>query len=101
MKLKPREWNLKSSRNTRKLTKMGEDRPKLYGLMMHYMSVESKDEVAQNPDYATWNAEKDPEKFWQAIIRTHKVDYVCNVDAIKEFTAREDQALDFFHGLDQ
>jgi len=87
--------------------------------------------------------DKDPEKLWQAIIKTHKVDCVSNVDAVKELTARKayqnikqgsfetlaqysarfrdtyksykatgtverpvnvtekDQALDFFHGLDQ
>jgi hypothetical protein len=48
--------------HTKKLTKMEEDRPKLYGLMMRHMSVESKDEVAQEPEYDVWHAEKDPEK---------------------------------------
>jgi hypothetical protein len=48
--------------HTRKLTKMEEDRPKLYGLIMKHMSMESKDEVAQEPDYEVWHAEKDPEK---------------------------------------
>ncbi len=107
---------------TRKLTKMEEDRPKLYGLMMQHMSLESKDEVSQDPDYVTWHTEKDPEKLWQAIIRTHKVDCLSYVDAIKELAARkayqsikqgsfdctrqqeqkkDQQVLDFFHGLDQ
>ena len=127
----------------KKLTKMEEDRPKLYGLMMKHMSVESKDEVAQEPDYDVWHAEKDPEKLWQAIVKTHKVDCVSNVTAVKELTSRKayqnikqgpfeslaqyserfrdtyraykatgtqsrpvdvpenEQALDFFHGLDQ
>jgi hypothetical protein len=122
---------------------MEEDRPKLYGLMMKHMSVESKDEVAQEPEYNVWHAEKDPKKLWQAIVRTHKVDCVSNVTAVKELTARKayqninqrpfeslaqyserfrdtyraykatgtqsrpvdvpenEQALDFFHGLDQ
>jgi hypothetical protein len=127
----------------KKLTKMEEDRPKLYGLMMKHMSVESKDEVTQEPDYDVWHAEKDPEKLWQAIVKTHKVDCVSNVTAVKELTSRKayqnikqgpfeslaqyserfrdtyraykatgtpsrpvdvpenEQALDFFHGLDQ
>jgi hypothetical protein len=122
--------------HTRKLTK-------LYGLIMQHTSVESKDEVAQDKDYKVWHQEKDPEKFGQAIIRTHKVDIVSNVDAVKDLAARkayqnikrgsfemlaqysvrfwdtykaykatateerpvdvaeQDQALDFFHGLDQ
>jgi hypothetical protein len=129
--------------HTRKLTKMEEDRPKLYGLMMKHMSVESKDEVAQDPDYEVWHADKDLEKLWKAIIRTHKVDCISNVTAVKELVARKayqnikqgsfeslaqyserfretypgykatglqsrpvdipehEQALDFFHGLDQ
>jgi hypothetical protein len=32
---------------------------------------------------------KDPEKLWQAIIRTHKVDTVSNVDAVKDLEARK------------
>jgi hypothetical protein len=36
--------------HTRKLTKMEEDRPKLYGLIIQHMSIESKDEVAQDED---------------------------------------------------
>jgi hypothetical protein len=122
---------------------MEEDRPKRYGLIMHYMSVESKDEVAQDEDYKDWHHDKDPEKLWQAIIKMHKVDTTSNVDVVKGLAARkayqsikqgsfetlaqysvrfrdtykaykvtataerpvnvpdEDQALDFFHGLDQ
>ena len=73
----------------RKVSKMEDDRPKLFGLIMQHMSVESKDEVAQDEDYETWMRDKDPEKLWQAIIRTHKVDCVSNVDAVKELTVRK------------
>jgi hypothetical protein len=45
---------------TKRLEKMVEDRPKLYRLIMQHMSVESRDEVAQDPDYVIWHAEKDP-----------------------------------------
>jgi len=75
--------------HTKRLEKMVEDRPKLYGLIMQHMSVESKDEVTQDPDYATWHAEKDPEKLWKAIVKTHKVDCVSNVTAVQELTARK------------
>jgi hypothetical protein len=68
---------------------MVEDRPKLYGLIMQHMSVESRDEVAQDPDYVTWHAEKDPEKLWKAIVKKHKVDCVSNVTAVQELTARK------------
>jgi hypothetical protein len=79
----------KFKEHARKLTKMEEDRPKLYGLIMKHMSVESKDEVAQEPDYDTWHAEKDAEKLWQAIICTHKVDCVSSVTAVKELASRK------------
>jgi hypothetical protein len=37
----------------RKLERMMDERPKLYGLILRHMSAESKDEVAQDPDYET------------------------------------------------
>jgi hypothetical protein len=79
----------KFKEHARKLTKMEEDRPNLYSLIMKHMSVESKDEVAQEPSYDTWHAEKDAEKLWQAIIRTHKVDCVSSVTEVKELAARK------------
>jgi hypothetical protein len=122
---------------------MEENRPKLYGLICRHMSAESKDEVAQDPDYDNWSMATDPEKLWKAIIEMHKVDCVSSVDAVKELAARKayqsikqgafetlaqyserfrdtyraykatkdpaspimikepDQAMEFFHGLDE
>jgi hypothetical protein len=71
------------------LARMKLDRPKLYGLILEHMSVESKDEVAQEADYETWHKATDPEKLWQAIVKTHKVDCVSNVSQVKELTARK------------
>jgi hypothetical protein len=129
----------------RKLERMMDECPKLYGLILRHMSTESKDEVAQDPDYDTWTEATDPEKLWQAIVSTHKVDCVRSVDAVIELAARKayqsirqgsfetlaqyserfretyraykatekdpidnpigvsepDQAMDFFHGLDE
>ena len=42
--------------------KMRMDRPNLNGLILEHMSVESKDEVAQEVDYETWHKAMDPEK---------------------------------------
>jgi hypothetical protein len=126
----------------KEIDKMRADRPRLYGLIRQHMSVESRDEVAQQPDYADWHAEKDPEKLWQAIIKMHKVDSASHVMEVMELMARkayqgirmgtfetlamyserfhetyraykatasatnpvdvkdEEQAMDFFHGLD-
>jgi hypothetical protein len=76
-------------KHSKLLVRMKLDRPKLYGLILEQMSVESKDEVAQEADYETWHKETDPEKLWQAIIKSHKVDCVSNASQIKELTARK------------
>jgi hypothetical protein len=71
------------------IARMKLDRPKLYGLILKHMSVESKDEIAQDADYETWHKATDPEKLWQTIVKTHKVDCVSNVSQVKELTARK------------
>jgi hypothetical protein len=73
----------------RKLERMTNERPKLYGLILRHMSAESKDEVTQDPNYETWSEATDPEKLWQVIMKTHKVDWVTSIDAIKELVARK------------
>jgi len=73
----------------RRLEKMIDARPKLYGLILRHMSPESKDEVAQDPNYDDWSEATDPEKLWQAIVKTHKIDCVTSVDAVKELAARK------------
>jgi hypothetical protein len=69
--------------------KMKQDRPKLYGLILEHLSVESRDEIAQEQDYEIWHNATDPEKLWQAITKTHKVDCVSTVTQVKELTARK------------
>jgi hypothetical protein len=68
---------------------MEENHPKLYGLICRHISAESKEEVAQDPDYDNWSVATDPEKLWKAIIETHKVNCVSSVDAVKELAARK------------
>jgi len=46
----------------RKVKKMVDSRPKLFGLILRPTSPESKDEVAQDPDYDIWSEATDPEK---------------------------------------
>ena len=46
----------------RKVKKMVDARPKLFGLILRPTSPESKDEVAQDPDYDIWSEATDPEK---------------------------------------
>jgi len=128
----------------RRVEKMMDACPKIFELILRHMSPESKDEVAQDPDYDIWSKATDPEKLWQAIVKTHKIDCVTSIEAVKELVARKayqsikqglfetlgqysepfretyhaykatekypvdapinvkepDQAMDFFHGLD-
>ncbi len=56
------------------------EKPKLYGLILKRRRVESKDEVAQDADYETWHNATNPEKLWQTIVKTHKVDCVSCQD---------------------
>ncbi len=69
--------------------KINRDKPKLYGLIRQHMSVESRDKVSQQPNYATWHVEKDPEKLWQAISKIHEVDCVSNVTEVMTMAARK------------
>jgi hypothetical protein len=65
------------------------NRPKLYGLIRQHMSLESKDEVSKEPDYEVWHADTDPEKLWQAIEKTHKVNSISNITEVKALVARK------------
>jgi methionine synthase II (cobalamin-independent) len=70
--------------------KINRDKPKLYGLIRQHMDcVESRDEVSQQPNYPAWHVEKDPEKLWQAIVKTHKVDCFSNVTEVMTLVARK------------
>jgi D-ribose pyranose/furanose isomerase RbsD len=70
------------------LARMKWDRPKLYGLILEHMSVESKDEVAQEADYKVWHKATDLEKLCQAIVKSHNVDCVSKVSQVKELTLK-------------
>jgi hypothetical protein len=69
--------------------KINRDKPKLYGFIQQHMSVESRDEVSQQPNYAAWHAQKYPEKLWQAIVKTHQVDCVSNIMEVMMLAARK------------
>jgi hypothetical protein len=58
----------------RKLGKMESNRPRLFGLMSQHMSTESKTDMNFDAKYEKWQADHDPEKLWQASVRTHKAD---------------------------
>jgi hypothetical protein len=69
--------------------KIKADRPKLYGLILEHMSVESRDEGYQDMNYEVWHNAMDLEKVWQTIIKPHKVVCVSNVTQVKELTSQK------------
>jgi hypothetical protein len=68
---------------------MKSERPKLLGLIMQHLSAESKDELRESADYEEWFTNTDPEKPWQTIERTHKVDCISNMNEVIELSARK------------
>ncbi len=56
----------------------------LYGFIWRYMSLESCNIMKEAADFNTWDNEKDPEKLWQQVVRTHKVNTTSGVWAIKQ-----------------
>ncbi len=96
-----------------KVAKVEADGPKMYGLIHQHLSVESKEEIAQEPDYDVWSKALDIEKLWLAVVKIHKVDCVSNIDKVKQLckysantcgtgsSGRQGTSKDFFHGLDQ
>jgi hypothetical protein len=89
MTLSTKQQELLEIEMIKEYNKQVENRPKLYGLIRQHMSLESKDEVTKEKDYEVWHANTDPEKLWQAIERTHKIDRPSNVDDVKSMAARK------------
>jgi hypothetical protein len=58
------------------------DRPKLYGLILGKINVESKYEVAQEANYEIWQLVTDPENFRQTIVKTHKENYIGIISTV-------------------
>jgi hypothetical protein len=67
--------------------KMKAKRAGLYGFTWRHLSLESCDKMKEAADFDTWDSEKDPEKLWQEIERTHKVNTTSGVSAIKQRSA--------------
>jgi hypothetical protein len=67
--------------------------PKLIGLFMQNISQESKVVIREDADYLTWFPNKDPEKIWQALKKTHKVDSISIVKKVVEMTTRKNYQM--------
>jgi hypothetical protein len=37
--------------------------------------------------HTLWHAEKDPENLWKVIVKTHKIDYISNINEVINLAA--------------
>ena len=64
------------------------DRPKLYALIMKYLSDESLEAVQKEADWTSIEADVDPETLWQLVELKHKVHSSSEVEAVVKLPAR-------------
>jgi hypothetical protein len=64
------------------------DRPKLYALIMKYLSDESLEAVQKEADWTSIEADVDPETLWQLVELKHKVHSSSEVEAVVKLAAR-------------
>lgn len=84
-----REKYLEDCKEYRKeMAKMRENKPKLYGLIMQYLSDESKDEIKRQDKYDDIEKTADPEGLWRLVEETHKVTSISKVEAVTKLAAR-------------
>ena len=72
----------------KKLIKMNADRPKLYALIMQYLSKESLDEVKWSNDFEDIKKATDPLELWKLVEESHKVNSISKVEAVTKLAAR-------------
>ncbi len=72
----------------KKIKAMEKDRPKLYALILQYLSEESIEEVKRSDDWDTIEQETDPAMFWDVIENTHKINTVTKVASVTKMAAR-------------
>jgi hypothetical protein len=67
---------------------MEKDRPKLYALILQYLSDESLEEVKRSDDWDTIEQETDPAMLWDVIESTHKINTISKVESVTKMAAR-------------
>ena len=64
--------------------------PKIYGYVWKFLSVESQDEVKHHAEYVKFNAAKNPERLWAAIVKTHEVNSLSKIPEVLKMAARNE-----------
>ena len=78
--------DLKESR--KEILKMHADRPKLYALIMQYLSEDSLDEIKWSDKFKAIEKKMDPRDLWKPVEETHKVNTISKVEVITKLAAR-------------
>jgi hypothetical protein len=72
----------------KEVKELEKDRPKLYALILQYLSDESLEEVKHSDDWDTIEQETDPAMLWDVIESTHKINTISKVEPVTVMAAR-------------
>jgi hypothetical protein len=72
----------------KEVAELKRDGPKLYGMMLKYLSDEILDAVQKEAGWSSVEADADPETLWQLVEAKHKVHSVSEVEAVVKLAAR-------------
>jgi len=76
----------------KELMKMRNERPKLYALILQYLSDESLEEIKRSDKFDKIDEETDPLGLWLLVEETHKVNSISKVEAVTKLAARSTYA---------
>ena len=68
--------------------RMRNDRPRLFALILQYLSQESLEEIKRSDKYEKIDNETDPLGLWLLVEETHKVNTISKVEAMTRLAAR-------------
>jgi hypothetical protein len=73
----------------RKIEGYDKNAPKLYGLILQFLSDESLEAVKKDEGWETIEADADPEGLWKVIVQKHKVHSASEVGQIVKLSTRQ------------
>jgi hypothetical protein len=88
------EWSFKNKLKAHqsRLQKIEEELPKMYGIIIRNISIESLDKVKQDPTWPVFNLSKDPLELWNVIVKTHSVGGDSTVGPVRMYAAMRSYA---------
>jgi hypothetical protein len=67
---------------------MEKDHPKLYALILQYLSDKSLEEIKCSDDWDNIEQETDPAMLWDVIESTHKINKISKIKSVTKIAAR-------------